>query len=586
MTGPVRVDVVIVGSGLAGLTLARHLLLETDRSVLVLDRRVEQPPRPKVGESTVQLGGWYFAKVLQLEELLLREHYLKYNLRFYWPPLGVGSSRFEEYHQSYLTEFSNVPTFQIDRNRFEAALLALNLAEPRFERMAPVRDLRIELDPTGPHGVSFDGPHGHQEVAADWVVDASGRNRVLTKQLGLERKSPIRHGASFLWVDGRLDVERLTDRSQAALRNALHRRDIGHAPLWLATNHFCREGLWLWVIPLHGATSLGVVFDGSVLDFSEVASGPLLREWICRTFPLFSHDLPRRRILAHSGFRDFALDCSRAISGDRWGLTGEAGRFLDPLYSSGTDFIAVHNTLLVNAMQARDPAERLARCRRHDLLARVLYEGFVPGFTTGYAALGDQEAFTLKYAWELSVYFSFYVFPFINGLFTSARFVPPFLDRFSRLGAVNRGLQEVLTGFARWKRMRPPPAAPVRFELSRLPALSRALENLQITTTDEKEALAILDAQIEDCLELARFVAAHVAAVVAGDPAAVHSREFVEGIDLQRLAFDPEAMPGRRHPVGDRDRPWRWGFDPAIFEPFRPPAAEGTASVATGDLGE
>ena len=31
---------------------------------------------------------------------------------------------------------------------------------------------------------------------------------------------------------------------------------------------------------------------------------------------------------------------------DKWGVTGEAGAFLDPLYSPGTDFIALNNTWL------------------------------------------------------------------------------------------------------------------------------------------------------------------------------------------------------------------------------------------------
>ena len=69
-----RYDVVILGAGLAGLTLARHLLLDTERTVLLLERRDEvPPPRQKVGESTVQLAGYYLSKVLDLEEYLLTD---------------------------------------------------------------------------------------------------------------------------------------------------------------------------------------------------------------------------------------------------------------------------------------------------------------------------------------------------------------------------------------------------------------------------------------------------------------------------------------------------------------------------------
>ena len=76
-------DVVIIGGGLAGQSLARHLLLETDKRILLVERRDELPQaKQKYGESTVQLAGFYYSRVLDLEEYLLREHYLKYNLRF------------------------------------------------------------------------------------------------------------------------------------------------------------------------------------------------------------------------------------------------------------------------------------------------------------------------------------------------------------------------------------------------------------------------------------------------------------------------------------------------------------------------
>ncbi len=94
-------DVVIGGGGLAGLSLARHLLLDTDKTILLLERRAEvPPPRQKVGEATVQLSGYYFSKVLDLEEHLLREHFMKYNLRFFWKSSRRDNRSYEDYSQS------------------------------------------------------------------------------------------------------------------------------------------------------------------------------------------------------------------------------------------------------------------------------------------------------------------------------------------------------------------------------------------------------------------------------------------------------------------------------------------------------
>src|SRR3954464_8244714 len=121
-------DVAILGAGLAGLTLARHLLLYTDKTILLLDKRTDPPSQApqKYGESLVQCSGYYLSRVLDLEEYLLINHYLKYNLRFYWPTTGLANGGYEDYSQSYIRKISNIATFQLDRNLLEEHLLKIN----------------------------------------------------------------------------------------------------------------------------------------------------------------------------------------------------------------------------------------------------------------------------------------------------------------------------------------------------------------------------------------------------------------------------------------------------------------------------
>ena len=110
-------DVVIIGAGLAGLSLARHLLLKTNRRILLLERRPRVPsPRQKVGESTVQLGAYYYSRVLELEEHLWHDQLLKYNLRFYWKTPGRANDALEDYSQAYIRSLSNIACYQLDRN--------------------------------------------------------------------------------------------------------------------------------------------------------------------------------------------------------------------------------------------------------------------------------------------------------------------------------------------------------------------------------------------------------------------------------------------------------------------------------------
>jgi len=98
-----EVDVLIIGAGLAGLCLARQVHLSApEKRILMVDRLPEIPsPKQKVGEDTVQVSGYYYSRVLEMEEHLLREHFLKYNLRFYWKSQR-GGEVWEDLSQSYI----------------------------------------------------------------------------------------------------------------------------------------------------------------------------------------------------------------------------------------------------------------------------------------------------------------------------------------------------------------------------------------------------------------------------------------------------------------------------------------------------
>src|SRR5215467_10927191 len=171
-------DVVILGAGIAGLTLARHLLMYSDKSVLLLEKRSQIPPsRQKVGESNVQVQGYYLGKILDLEEHLLREHFLKYNLRFYWPTPGRTNKGYEDSSQSYIRFFSNICCYQLDRNKIEGELLRLNLENPRFSFQPGIADLDVSLATTSshPHTIAFTREGRKVELKATWLVDTTGR---------------------------------------------------------------------------------------------------------------------------------------------------------------------------------------------------------------------------------------------------------------------------------------------------------------------------------------------------------------------------------------------------------------------------
>jgi len=591
---PYDVDVAIVGAGLAGLSLARQLLMADDSiTILELDKRRQIPQAgQKVGEATVQVGGYYWSKVLDMEEYLLREHYMKYNLRFIWKTAGLDPSRIESYSQSYIRRASNVPSYQLNRNELEGELLRRNLAAgDRYAFHSHALDLKVDLaTDLGPHVVSYARDGERRSVRARWVVDCAGRAHVLQKQLRLEKTNRIRHGASFLWVDGLLNYETLTDSTPRQIRLNPQRAQLGHLPFWLATNHFLEEGLWLWVIPLQGLTSLGLVYDTRVLAPEQVNDPARLVRWICEHFPAFERDLPKRTILHSGSYRDFSFDAVQTIDRRRWAMVGEAGRWSDPLYSPGGDVIAIYNTLVCDSILTPDQAELDAKAPLYEELERAVYAAYLPSFQIGYDCLGDQEVHSLKYAWELTIYFAFYVFPFINDLFTDRRFLITYLRTFTRLGRVNLGLLTMLNQYYHWKKAnREPPASPIFFEFFEVHGLAVAEQTFYRVGVSLDEARTVLDEQFANAMTLARYLAAHVYAMVLNEPALVWNQSFVSSLNLEELSFDPSRMAAAYAPhAACADRyVWPDGWDPEVAFRFNTPrrtaaAFAGSAAATPG----
>jgi flavin-dependent dehydrogenase len=401
MTTTNRHDAIILGGGLAGLTLALQLKRRFgDMDIVVLERRAHPvpPAAHKVGESTVEIGAHYFADTLGLRAHLDEVHIRKFGFRFFF---CEGRGDLENVTELGVRRVMPTPTWQIDRGLFENFLgeEALRLGID-FRAESVVRGFEITTDGSD-HSVRVERDGATQTLHARWLLDASGRAGLVKRKLDLAETNG--HDANAIWfrIDDRLDIDAWCGDRDWQQRCTPQER-------WRSTNHLCGPGYWAWLIPLgSGAHSVGIVCDAKMHPLETMNTFERSLEWFDKHQPLIGRECAKRRdkLMDFMYLRGFSHGCKQVFSGDRWALTGDAGVFLDPFYSPGSDFIAIANTYiceLVALDRASQPLGPYARI--YEQLFMSFYENTLTLYKDQYPLFGDAEVMPIKVIWDYTYY--------------------------------------------------------------------------------------------------------------------------------------------------------------------------------------
>lgn len=396
-------DILILGGGLAGLTLALQLCdREPDLRVTVLERR-PHPVREaahKVGESSVEIGAHYFADVLGLREHLETQQVRKYGLRYFFSDRHHDVQNCSEMGVSRLFP---TPSWQLDRGRFENFLGERAVARGvDFRHGAVVRSIELSSD-DGAHTVGFEHAGAMHTLRARWVVDAAGRAGLIKRKLGLAQAND--HDANAVWwrVDGHIDLDAWSDDPGWLTR-------FQPAERWKSTNHMCGPGYWFWLIPLASDShSLGIVCDAKMHPLDTMNTFEKAMAWVRKHQPRAAEALekPEHTLQDFLFLRHFSHGCKQVFSGDRWALTGEAGLFLDPFYSPGSDFIGISNTYiceLIRRDREGQPVSPYADI--YQQLYFSFYESTLTLYQDQYPIFGHPQVMPIKVLWDYAFYWS------------------------------------------------------------------------------------------------------------------------------------------------------------------------------------
>lgn len=465
-----RYDVAVLGGGLAGFTCALQIKqARPDTSVLLVERRDSPAPEAawKVGESTQEIAPHYFGQVLGLQDHLDAHHIHKCGLRF-WFPAGDNSDITERVERGP-KKHPPVPSYQIDRGRFENFLWD-RILEVGVDLFGGCRVEDVELGGQS-HRITLSRGDETLSTEARWVVDAGGRAFILKNKLGLHEENGHDINAAWFRLGGGIDIEDWADRSDEEFFGRMEERGLR----MLSTNHICGQGYWCWLIPLaSGPVSVGIVADPRFHPWERINTLEGALEWIREHEPQLGESITGRedQIADYLSVQNFSYGCKQAFSGsDRWCLVGEAGAFLDPFYSPGSDYISMANTFTTDLVTRELDGENVTdRADAHNDLYRNFYLTHLSFYERQYEFWHNPLVMNVKIGGNNIVYWGMLGLLFFHRKLTDVGFMADVRPDLERIWDVTRRLEAMYREWnelesREWTRaMVPTSAFPAMFE--------------------------------------------------------------------------------------------------------------------------
>jgi len=339
-------DVLVMGGGATGQLAAAYLGKRFPNLKVAV---VEGPRknRPIVGESLVEVSVDFMFE-LGLGAYLVENHYPKYGLTYYFKP-NIGDPADRTYVVDEIPTAPQILSFQINRFTFDREVRDRNLENG--VQLIDGNVMGVDINSGGGlHVVTVQGADGERRMlSARWLVDATGRNRLLAKQLQLQET--VKEQKNVFWF-------RLINFNPEILSRiqALKKQNRAFVP-YFATHHFFGKGNWIWCIPMRSLEnqpliSIGITYRKDVYPHGEVRTMEQFFECVGREHPVVVELVRSGTIVDTNYYGSYMWECRQRYSSDRWYIIGDAGDTVDPLYSVG---------LALSSLQVRQIAAIIQR---------------------------------------------------------------------------------------------------------------------------------------------------------------------------------------------------------------------------------
>ena len=322
-------DLLVMGGGATGQLAAAYLRMRfPNLSVAVVEGPHKN--RPIVGESLVEASVDFLFE-LGLGSYLVEKHYPKYGLTYYFKP-NIDDPADRTYVVDELPTAPPILSFQINRFTFDREVRDRNLENGVQLIDGTVAGVEINGG-DGLHAVTVQDPAGgEQTLRTYWLVDATGRNRVLAKQLQLQET--VKEQKNVFWF-------RLVNFNPELLSRirALKKPNRAYVP-YFATHHFFGRGNWIWCIPMRSPEnqpliSIGITYRKDLYPHGEVRTMEQFLKFVEREHPVIVELVRSGKVADTNFYGSYMWECRQRYSPNRWYIIGDAGDTVDPLYSVG-----------------------------------------------------------------------------------------------------------------------------------------------------------------------------------------------------------------------------------------------------------